>query len=281
MKEIKYKFFMSKAILFFKTDRLIGLLGIIIKKLSPSLYSTIKIIDKDRTRIFDLKNKNLRAKIKCIYNKNNRLIFTRHIIDEIWNTNTYNPPGFELKNNDTVIDIGANIGIFSVYAAKQAPAGIIYAYEPEPDNFKLLEENIVINRLTNIKPFKLGVGRNEKVKLLKSNFSSASHSLYGQIGGAVDIDCVSLTNIFDINQIDCCHFLKLDCEGSEYEILFNLPDEYFRRIKLISLEYHDFFSDNRNGGNLKIFLESKGFIVTIKPTIAKLGQIYAKNKTLI
>ena len=60
-----------------------------------------------------------------------------------------------------------------------------------------------------------------------------------------------------INSID---FLKLDCEGAEYEILFKCPDKILNRIKIISMEYHE-IDKKRNKKTLIRFLKSKGFKV--------------------
>src|SRR3989344_3542063 len=76
------------------------------------------------------------------------------------------------------------------------------------------------------------------------------------------INCLSLKDIFDANSISVCHLLKMDCEGAEYEILYNAPDECFKKIKEIRLEYHNHeSSQNNNGECLKNFLEKKGFTV--------------------
>src|SRR6266508_6011309 len=52
------------------------------------------------------------------------------------------------------------------------------------------------------------------------------------------VKAVSLKDIFDAHAVEQCDFLKLDCEGAEYDILFSLAVDYFRRIKRIAMEYH-------------------------------------------
>lgn len=80
------------------------------------------------------------------------------IINEIWIEKPYFRHLNEIKDNSIVIDIGAHIGVFAVFVAKQARNTLIYSYEPCPENFTLLQENIKLNNFeSNIKPFRLGV----------------------------------------------------------------------------------------------------------------------------
>lgn len=65
----------------------------------------------------------------------------------------------------------------------------------------------------------------------------------------------------------------MDCEGVEYEILYNTPSDYLRRIKIISIEYHDNRIDNIE--KLKIFLENNGFKIS-KPC-SNFAVIVAEN----
>ncbi len=74
----------------------------------------------------------------------------RVIFNQIWLTKTYTPHGFEIKENDLIIDIGAHIGMFSILAGKFAPKGRVYSFEPSVDNFTLLKENVELNKLGNV-----------------------------------------------------------------------------------------------------------------------------------
>lgn len=61
------------------------------------------------------------------------------------------------KEGDTIIDIGAHIGIPSIYAASIIRNGKIYCFEPVGDNFSLLKKNIILNKLNNIFPHKMAL----------------------------------------------------------------------------------------------------------------------------
>src|SRR3990167_6652949 len=76
--------------------------------------------------------------------------FDRFVIWEVWSLHDYDKGGFEIKPKDTVIDIGAQIGAFSVYAAKKASKGKVIAYEPFLESFKILETNRKLNKIKNL-----------------------------------------------------------------------------------------------------------------------------------
>lgn len=82
-----------------------------------------------------------------------------------------------ISDNSIIIDIGANIGVYSLFAS-QSKNTTIYAYEPMPENYNLLKENISLNKLKkNIFPFNLAIGaREEKRKLYMG--CSPFHSFY-------------------------------------------------------------------------------------------------------
>ena len=72
---------------------------------------------------------------------------------------------------------------------------------------------------------------------------------------------LQLTDSEKVSQVS--DILKIDCEGAEFEILYNLPQEYFKRIEKIRLEYHNHLSDKKNNSEyLMEFLKKNGFKVT-------------------
>ena len=168
-----------------------------------------------------------------------------------------------LKKNSIVIDIGANIGVLSLYAAASKCAKI-YSYEPMLASFKLLTQNIKLNNFENtIIPFNLGIAsRKEKRKLFLSS-SSPFHSICSEDSrSSIDIDCITLADVFSSNNIKHCDILKIDCEGAEFEILYSSTIECFNLIKEIRLEFHEQEEENYNIKSLKMFLENKGFATT-------------------
>ena len=73
---------------------------------------------------------------------------------------------------------------------------------------------------------------------------------------------LSLQAVFDQQEIAFCDFLKIDCEGAEYEMLYNLPTAYFTKIGLFAIEYHHVpDKPEYTPEALSAFLEERGFTV--------------------
>lgn len=167
-----------------------------------------------------------------------------------------------IKRANVIIDIGAHIGSFSCFMAYKFRDVQVYSYEPEKKNFNALQTNIKLNKLRNIMAFNLAVGEKMgKRKFYIQNDNLGAHSLYVKSQEFVEVDCKSLKDIFDSNNIQKCDFLKMDCEGAEYEILYSTSQEYFDRIEYITLEYHDWFLKDKHHKELIKLLQEKGFKV--------------------
>ena len=150
--------------------------------------------------------------------------------------------GFSLKETDTVIDIGANIGAFSIYAAKRMPKGHVIAFEPAADNYELLVRNASLNRLSNLTPVRAAVaGRSGVVTLYRGEASGLHSTTEGHSADCSEteeVDAVSLEDIFQRYKIAECKVVKLNCEGAEYEVLYSTPDFVLTNIERIVMEYH-------------------------------------------
>jgi FkbM family methyltransferase len=156
----------------------------------------------------------------------------------------YNPPGYEIKETDTVIDIGGNIGIFAMFAGKRATKGRVLTFEPVEQNYRFLLQNIKLNKATNVVATKAAVSASRgHVRVFLNNLNKGCHSLFDVNATRPDqlyedVPSVSLQDIMDDFDVKRCHFLKLDCEGAEYQILNGLPHSFFNRIDRIVMEYH-------------------------------------------
>ena len=202
--------------------------------------------------------------------------FDRYIIDEIFLERAYFPNSdFIIKDGDVVVDIGAHIGVFTVFSAKSANCSI-YSYEPRPDNFELLLENVSINNVTDcVKTFQFAVGGISG----NLNFSMDAQGL-GRISRANDNDIIvrtiTLKEIMDSNNLLKIDFLKIDVEGEELDMLLNLPTEYFSRIDRISMESHTETITSK----LTSYLSRNGFSVkTLKLPKSDMSMVYAKNNS--
>ncbi len=215
------------------------------------------------------------AKLKLRLGTNDRVIF-----NEIWLDKAYTPPGFELREGDTVFDIGAHIGLFALYAARNVRGSDIYAFEPEPQNFVLLEENKKLNSARNIQTIPKAVAERSGERELMLSESAAGHSFaYEETTTPrtrLSVPTVTLEDAMKECAVGRIDFLKLDCEGAEYEILFTAPHTILDTIRVISMEYHE-IDNKRNAGALKVFLERNNFLVSID---GSRDMLHAKNLTM-
>jgi len=169
--------------------------------------------------------------------------------------------------NSTIIDIGGQNGYFSIYASKYAKN--IFIYEPVQENYQMILKNIQINGLgKKIHPFNLAVSnKKEKLKIFLSSENTGGHSVYGSGKNYQEVKTTTLPDIFKDNFIEVCDLLKMDNEGSEYRIFYNLPDEYFKKIINIRMEVHNIDKDRNNSDYFIKFLKNKGYRITFKDSI--------------
>lgn len=171
----------------------------------------------------------------------------------------------------TVLDIGANVGMFT--ARITAYTDRIICYEPMRSNFAQLCKNTRAS--THITPVHAAVGAtNGTTRMyapcnttLSGGYTQFPHeSLHGK-EAFEDVEMVSLDDVFARHSIDTCAVLKLDAEGAEYDILYNAHADTLARIRAICGEYHavEEMQENTTISALSRYLESHGFSVRIEP----------------
>lgn len=178
----------------------------------------------------------------------------------------YNPPGYEIGAADVVVDVGANIGSFTLRAAIHAPRGRVVAVEPAAGNFALLRKNLHRNRLHNVTAVHAAVmDQPGSVTLYLNRLGSGSHSVHASRGtGPVEaVPAVTLPGLFAAHGIDRCDFLKVDCEGAEHAIFHALDNAFLSRVRRVAMEFHSQSDATKrvDGDALVDRLERAGFTV--------------------
>ena len=169
---------------------------------------------------------------------------------------------FIINMKDVVIDVGAHVGYFTLNASEKAKKGKIFAFEPNSESFNMLQENIEINKIKNAIVVNAGVlDRSGKAELFLSDDYSIGNSMFLEKSDKKEIvNVMSLEEIVKTYHIDKIDFLKLDCEGAEFDIILKLTDELLKKITRISAEIHQSL-ENHSIKELEEFLSSKGYVV--------------------
>ena len=188
----------------------------------------------------------------------------------------------ELEPDWRVIDIGAGLGDFTVFAAKHCPKGVVHAYEPLAESLNLLRRNLELNSIENVQFYNLAVAAEAGLLVQEdAEREAVSRRFIAGEPGKGAVTAVSLDRVLDKLPDGVCDFMKMDCEGCEFDLLLNSSPQTLSRIKRISMEYHD-EATSITGAELAIRLQSLGFAVRIKenPVHPYLGFLYAEHKRL-
>ncbi len=132
-----------------------------------------------------------------------------------------------LHRGDSFVDVGANIGLMSIYASQLVgPTGKVWAFEPNPGTAQILEENIRINQVRNIEQSAYAIGKNPGKAVIydRWDFNRGSASLIRpeKEAGSHEIEVTTLSAFFKKQVGDKALFptlVKLDIEGFELEAL--------------------------------------------------------------
>jgi FkbM family methyltransferase len=144
----------------------------------------------------------------------------------------------KLEDPKTILDVGAHVGIVSIYLAKKFPNAQITALEPFPINYFNLCRNLELNEITNVTPVNLAVTADGRDIAL----ACPDYNTGGAIPHITALDpFIKSTTLNDLLSENTYDFVKIDIEGFEYEI-FN-KFEYFRNIKDLSVELHSIHNE--------------------------------------
>jgi FkbM family methyltransferase len=150
-----------------------------------------------------------------------------------------------LKLGDIFYDIGANVGFFTIVAAKLVgSSGQVYAFEPEAENMATLQHNARINGFTHINAIAKAVSRTTgQGELLLADYCGG-HTL-AKVGSrsaarnVVSIDVISIDDLLSQNEIEPPQFVKIDVEGAEIDVLYGMTQTIQEYQPIILYEVDD------------------------------------------
>jgi FkbM family methyltransferase len=169
-----------------------------------------------------------------------------------------------VKPGATVVDIGANIGCFSILAAQKASR--VIACEPHPDNLEILRKNVAIDRTANVEiiPCAISSVSGKSALFLPDDDTFVGrYSLQNERGTrSIEVTCLTLEDLFRQAHLTLIDLIKIDCEGSEYEILYGITGRTLSQIQQIIMECHVIPDHPRwSQSELGKFLQGEGFEV--------------------
>ena len=201
------------------------------------------------------------------------------IIKETCLDRDYEVHGLPVQPGWTVIDVGAGLGDFTLFAARKARGGRVYAFEPFPESYALLRDNIRLNGIANVDPFPVAVNATGEPLYLQTQTGVAvRHATRAEGGeGAQTVKGMALADI--LAKTGRCDVLKMDCEGGEYDILLGSGADTLSLIQAIVMEYHDEVTPWSHH-DLVRHLEACGFTTeaTPNPVHPENGFLYAHRR---
>jgi FkbM family methyltransferase len=192
----------------------------------------------------------------------------------------YNPSGYEIGPDDSVVDIGAHRGVFLTYAAKRTQSQIL-AIEPDPENYRRLQSIIEKNGFRNTKLMNVAVAAKSGDAYLYRASASSRHTLVGidqwsgeSLEDSIVVTTVTLDDV--LASFPVVHYLKMDCEGAEYSILNSASDETISKIQRLVVELHG-LDEAGVSDSIEERLELTFADISIIKTSPKLGLLYARK----
>ena len=225
---------------------------------------------------------------------------TEYLYKEIFEDQTYLKHGIEIPPNACVVDVGANIGMFTLFVLDQAPDATVYSFEPSPPAFEALSINASLYG-KNVVPFNMGLSDTDgEATFTFYNNSSVFSSFHADqaldkaaiqtvvenalVQTAIDQSAVGvfteelmenrlqkqtfpcqlrkLSTIIDEEGIDTIDLLKVDVEKSELYVLRGIRDEHWAKVRQIVIEVHDTVGDVI--AEVTDILKRQGFNVVIE-----------------
>jgi FkbM family methyltransferase len=201
---------------------------------------------------------------------------------EIWHDHAYTSDDFySPADGDVVIDAGANVGLFSLWVARQNPCCRVLALEPFAENFACLQANLAAAKAEAVTACRMALGASAGRGIMQDvGARSLDHRLAladGNATGHETVPVIPLAGLFDLARTERINFLKLDIEGSEYEVFEKSSQQTLARIDRLAIEYHE----HLRHGTLRLLTErlDATHSVDVRPDRSGLyGMIFARRQ---
>lgn len=173
-----------------------------------------------------------------------------------------------------IIDCGSNIGLSVLYYKQLYPFSSIVAFEPDEQNFLLLQKNVASNNLSEVQLHQAAVWIHNGTISFEGRESEASHISDGDTSHQV----ASLRLKDVLEQHDQIDFLKIDIEGAEWPVLVDCK-ESLQHVAHLFLEYHGKVDDTNKLTELLDIVKQNGFKVYIRNAADNLEHPFEERTT--
>jgi len=184
----------------------------------------------------------------------------------------------DVENGDVVFDVGFNFGIFSLGALNNG-ASKIYGFEPNKNIYNIIKE--IYPDKDKVQIYNVAVSDKNEILTFYEGENTLASSLENNVGDykeSYEVECINFYDFILKNEIKKIDFLKIDCEGAEYQIFESIPDEYFSTINKIHVEFH--FNEGEKIKSLINKLEKNNFewwFERDRGMLSDIGLIFAKK----
>lgn len=170
--------------------------------------------------------------------------------------------GYTFAPHHVIVDVGAHIGAFAVFAAKQCHR--VFAIEAAAENFDLLAANVALNRLGDrITVSRTALSdRSGVIKLVHSASGNWGHSLFERIEdagyGSEIVPTTTIEDYFAGHGIESVDLLKMNVEGAEYPIITSAPRDLLANVGCAVIYYHNDIMEGHSQHELTASLQEAG-----------------------
>jgi FkbM family methyltransferase len=178
------------------------------------------------------------------------------------------------KKEPVIFDCGSNIGLSVLYFKQLYPQARVIAFEPDPNNFQLLQQNAEKNKLSNLELHQAAVWTRDGSISFAANESEASHITETADGNQVSARDLKALLALE-QEVD---FLKMDIEGAEGEVIPHIRAQ-LPKIRHLFLEYHGKVEETEKLNRLLQLLQEAGFQVYIRNAADNLRHPFVEKRT--
>jgi FkbM family methyltransferase len=170
------------------------------------------------------------------------------------------------ESSPVILDCGANIGLATLYFKIHYPGAKVLAFEPDPNIFAALKNNIELHNFEGVELFNEAIGHKQETLLFNMEGGHSGMLVNNVTDRTVPVRVTPLKDV--LAKFDQVEFLKIDIEGHEINVLPTIAHE-LKKVKNLFLEYHTFIDEPQGLSTIIKIIEEAGFRYYLKDAANK------------